>query len=314
MSVALVTGANGFLGRYVCRELAVRGAKFAAVTRAGGGGVEGAARTISLSREPKKGELGAIFEEVRPSAIYHLAGTSRSDDLANLYRANVLYAGAILEAALASHARPAVLLVGSAAEYGQPVHRDMTVRETDPCSPLSAYGISKLAQTHHGMAAAAKGLPVVVARLFNPIGASSPTTTALGSFVSQVAAIGSAGGALTTGPLQAVRDFVDAAAAARIIVELAETQAAMGQIVNVSTGIGTSLDEMVRRLVRIAGVPVRHEIDPRRHGTSELDVVIGDPGRLASLGLAMAQPDFDALLARMLEAARRSERSKEPTM
>ncbi|MGA2795427.1 MAG: NAD-dependent epimerase/dehydratase family protein [Roseiarcus sp.] len=314
MSVALLTGASGFLGRYVCRELASRGMAFVALTRAGGGAIEGASRTISLSRGPSKEQLGAIFEEVRPRAIYQLAGTSRMDDLEGIYRANVLYAGAILEAALASDARPAVLLVGSAAEYGQPVHRDMTVREPDPCNPLSAYGISKLAQTHHGMAAAAKGLPVVVARLFNPIGAGSPTTTALGSFVSQVAAIGPAGGALTTGPLQAVRDFVDAAAAARVLVALAETQAAMGQIVNVSTGIGTGLDEMVRRLVRIAGVPVRHEIDRRRHGTSDLDVVIGDPGRLASLGLAMAPPDFDALLARMLEAARLGERSIEPTM
>jgi GDP-4-dehydro-6-deoxy-D-mannose reductase len=313
MSVALVTGPGGFLGRYVCRELASRGIEFVALTRAEGA-IEDASRTISLSGGPGKEQLGTIFEEVRPRAIYHLAGTSRIDDLEGLYRANVFYAGAILEAALASDARPAVLLVGSAAEYGQPVHRDMSVRETDPCNPLSAYGISKLAQTHHGMAAAARGLPVVVARLFNPIGAASPTTTALGSFVSQVAAIGPSGGALTTGPLQAVRDFADAAAAARVMVTLAETQSAMGQIVNVSTGIGTGLDEMVRRLIRIAGVPVRHKIDRRRHGTSDLDVVIGDPGRLASLGLAMAIPDFDALLAGMLEAARRSERFTEPTM
>jgi nucleoside-diphosphate-sugar epimerase len=314
MSVALVTGASGFLGRYVRRELASRGMSFVALGRAGGGVIEGASRMISLSRSPSKEQLEAIIEEVRPRAIYHLAGTSRMDDLEGLYRANVLYAGAILEAALASDARPPILLVGSAAEYGRPVHRDMNVRETDPCNPLSPYGISKLAQTHHGMAAAAKGLPVVVARLFNPIGAASPTTTALGSFVSQVAAMGPAGGALTTGPLNAIRDFVDAAAAARVLVELAETRTAIGQIVNVSTGVGTGLDEMVRRLVRISGVPLRHEIDRRRHGTSDLDIVIGDPGRLASLGLAMAIPDFDALLAKMLEAARLGERSTEPTM
>ena len=314
MSVALVTGANGFLGRYVCRELASRGAEFVALTRAGGGRIDGAARTISLSRRPNNEELTAILEEIRPRAIYHLAGTSRMDDLEALYRANVLYAGAILEAALASEPRPTVLLVGSAAEYGEPVHRDMTVRETDPCHPLSAYGISKLAQTHHGMAAAAKGLHVVVARLFNPIGAASPATTALGSFANQVAAIGPSGGALTTGPLHAVRDFVDAAAAARALVGLAETESAMGQIVNVSTGVGTRLDELVRRLIRIAGVPVRCEIDRRRHGTNDLDVVIGDPGRLADLGLAMPKPNYDALLAGMLEAARLGERSVEPTM
>ena len=40
-----------------------------------------------------------------------------------------------------------------------------------------------------GLACAAKGLPVVVARLFNPIGVGSAPTTALGSFVNQIAAM-----------------------------------------------------------------------------------------------------------------------------
>jgi len=314
MSVALVTGASGFLGRHVSCELARRGMAFVALARAGGGRPAGAFRTIALSSEPGPAQLRAIIEELRPHAIYHLAGTSRADDLEALYRANVLYAGAILEAALACAAKPVVLLVGSAAEYGRPAHADMTVRETDPCHPIGAYGISKLAQTHHGLAAAAKGLPVVVARLFNPIGAASPTTTALGSFVSQIAAFGSAGGVLRTGPLHAIRDFVDAAAAARVLVELAETPAAMGQIVNLCTGVGTGLDELVSRLIRIAGVPVRREIDESRRGTSDLDAVIGDPGRLASLGLAMASPDFDTILAGMLRTARLGERPTEPTM
>src|SRR5262249_54724185 len=157
---------------------------------------------------------------------------NRSDNLGLLYQANVLYAAELIEAALVSNCHPTVVLVGSAAEYGRPIRSNGIVRENDCCSPMTAYGISKLAQTHHGLAAAVRGLPVVVARLFNPIGTGSTQATALGNFVAQIAAMGPQGGILKTGPLGAVRDFVDVAVAAKVLAELATLPEAIGQVIN----------------------------------------------------------------------------------
>jgi len=301
MSVALVTGASGFLGQFICRELAGRNVEVVTLSRSTGQGV---ARSILLPEPLTRARLTGILDKVRPDTVYHLAGTSRSDNLDLLYRTNVLYAAELLEAALGGNCRPTVVLVGSAAEYGRPIRPNFIVRESDCCSPTSAYGISKLAQTHHGIGAAIRGLPVVVARLFNPIGAGSTQSNALGNFVAQIAAMGSRGGILKTGPLAAIRDFIDVADAARTLVELANRPEATGQVINLCTGVGTRLQSLVDRLIALAAIPLVHEIDDQRHGTSDIDAVIGDPGLLNRLGIAVPPPEIDSLLCDLLAKAR----------
>jgi len=301
MPVALVTGASGFLGSYVCGELLKRNFKVVRLVREGRTQheddavvVSGALNCVAAAR---------IVDEVAPDVIYHLAGTSRSADISALYQANVFYAEALLQGALSSRSRPRVLLVGSAAEYGVPTSRDMKVKESDVCRPLTAYGVSKLAQTHHGLAAASKGLRVRIARLFNPIGVGSPETTALGSFVKQVAAIDGTG-VLRTGNLGAVRDFIDVAEAARIIIDLPFTTKDSGEIYNVCTGKGLALSELVSRLIDASKVEVFHQVESTRGGTSDIDVVIGNNGRLRQTGIEIPDTAIDRILEEMLEAER----------
>jgi nucleoside-diphosphate-sugar epimerase len=303
MAVALVTGANGFLGSHVCRELDNLGIDVVTLNRSAD---HPSRRSFVLSQPFTCESLGEVVRSVKPGTIYHLAGTSCSDNLQALYQTNVFYAAHLLDAALRCKMPPTVVLVGSAAEYGRPLHSDSTVRENDFCSPLNAYGISKLAQTHHGLACAAIGLPVVVARLFNPIGIRSAPTTALGSFVNQIATMGPKGGVLKTGPLEVVRDFIDVGDAAKGLIKLASHPAAKGQVVNLCTGTGVSLQSLVDRLLDVAGVPIVHEVNAQQRGTSDLDIVIGDNRRLKSFGISIAPPDIERLLRRMLDVARQN--------
>ncbi|GAA3099351.1 GDP-mannose 4,6-dehydratase [Rhizobium viscosum] len=306
MARALVTGANGFLGRYVCRELRRQGESVVCLSRSAH---SQQGETVVIPEKPSADDLLKIIERTQASMIYHLAGTSQMSDVPALYQANVFFAEALLTAAANSLVRPGILLIGSAAEYGTPVSSDMTCREGDVCRPVSSYGISKLAQTYHGLAAARGGLDVTIARLFNPIGVGSPACTALGSFVGQIAAIKGHAGTLKTGSLDAVRDFIEVAEAARVIVELPRLKAAHGDVVNVCSGVGTKLENIVSSLMKVSGAEVMLLKEDFRRGTSDLNMVVGSNARLRELGLEVALPDFEAIMREMLAAERSNSQS-----
>ncbi|GEC57703.1 hypothetical protein BEL01nite_67460 [Bradyrhizobium elkanii] len=109
-----------------------------------------------------------------------------------------------------------------------------------------------------------------------------------------------------------MRDFVDAADAARALVDLAETPRAVGQIINVCTGVGTTVQHLVDRLMEIVDAPITHEVEGERRGTSDLDIIIGDANRLSQLGIAVPLPDVDAILRQMLAAAQAENRQVSP--
>lgn len=298
MQLALVTGSGGFVGRHLCAHLRARGESVVALARRASRASPAGVRRVECDLDVPS--LSALFARERPSVIYHAAGTTDMTDLTALYEANVCYAARLLQAAEASAPDATVLLVGSAAEYGPPQRPNGVVNEQDPCHPVSAYGISKLSQTHHGLAAAARGMKVVIARLFNPIGPFAPPTSALAAFARQLGAAPARGGVLTTGPLHAIRDFTHIGETARALVDLSGCRRAHGLAVNVCSGHGRSLSEMVERLLALSPVAVRHEVDLRRGGTSQLDAVVGDPTQLRQLELALPSFDVDAVLRQML--------------
>src|SRR5207248_561315 len=104
------------------------------------------------------------------------------------YLVNTVYAARLLHAMeLAGCALVPTLLIGSAAEYGAVNEDDVPITETMPARPIDHYGISKLAQTLIGQAAARDGRSIVVARTFNAIGPGMPEHLSVQSFVKQIA-------------------------------------------------------------------------------------------------------------------------------
>jgi nucleoside-diphosphate-sugar epimerase len=311
MPVAVVTGSRGFIGQHVLLELVARGTRVITIgresSRPGAGPNHVTLRDVSDGQKIRR-----VIQEQKPVAIYHMAGTAETDNIEELYRANVIYACTVLSAARSVTAPPTVVLAGSATEYGLVPAKYMPVRETFPSRPTSHYGISKLTQTLHGLAAAGEGTPVVIARLFNPVGARMPRSLALGSFAAQIACMPADGGSLITGDLDSVRDFAPVREVARVLVALAQTPAAYGSIVNVCTGRGTSLLEFVELMVARAGVPVRIERDPARTGTNAVKNFVGDPSRLRSFGLTIARQDHTALIDEIMGSYGRSKCALDP--
>jgi GDP-4-dehydro-6-deoxy-D-mannose reductase len=298
---ALVTGATGFLGRHVLDRLAALGIEAWTLGRRAPAGQD-TAHALALADPGDQAGIRAALDAARPDLVLHLAGSTDASCIGRLYRVNTLFAVHLCQAALAQEERPRVLLLGTAAEYG-PVPEDaLPVTEETPCRPAGAYGISKLAQSLHGLDFAAAGLPVVVARLYNAIGHGMPEHLALGSFARQIAAMGPAGGTLVTGDLEVERDFVTARDAARILVELAALPEVTG-VVDLCSGQPTNLRRLVEAMVAAAPCPVAMRTDPARRGVTALRRHYGAGARLRALGLLPPPPDPAVVAGEILGGA-----------
>jgi GDP-4-dehydro-6-deoxy-D-mannose reductase len=287
---ALVSGATGFIGSHLTVHLAAEGWNVA-VTPPGGDLATRAAR------------LATAVDALAPMVVFHMAGLSRAAHSAALYEANLVLPAHLLAAAARQKRPPLVILAGSAAEYGNVPPDCVPVREAQPCHPLTDYGIAKYAQTLMAEARAAAGLPIVVARLWNPVGRGMPGHLALASFAAQIAAMPSLGGTLHVGNLDVERDFLDVGEVTRLMAGLATRSEAIGHVVNICAGRTWRLRSLVDDLIRLAGKPVSLEVDPRRVRAGEPAALCGHTGRLARLGLAPMLPNFDTILPQLLAAA-----------
>jgi nucleoside-diphosphate-sugar epimerase len=299
----LVTGASGFVGRSVLTELRKRGLEAVAVSRTVLPGVTSEGTRL-LSDPSDAAEVRDLLLSVEPQIVLHLAGVATAPSYSDLYEANVVFAANLLDAALAMPHKPRVLLAGSAAEYGPVAAALQPVREDVACRPNTAYGASKLAQTSHAFVAASRGLPVVVARLFNPIGPSMPKSLALGSFAHQIARMDKSGGVLATGDLDVVRDFMDIRTTAKLMVDLSLATNVSAEVVNVCTGEGLRLLDLTQRLIAVSGVPVELRHDESRRGNSDVRVFVGNPSKLKELGLQAEASHMDSILEAILRSAR----------
>ncbi|WP_028218344.1 NAD-dependent epimerase/dehydratase family protein [Paraburkholderia oxyphila] len=149
MSSILVTGANGFVGRSVCRTLAANGHDVTALVRRVGTSADaGAAREWAHGGTDFAGLAEAWPRELVPDCVVHLAARvhvmndTAVDPLAAFRATNVEGALRVARAAREHGAQRMVFVssVKAAAEFDAGV----PLAESMPAAPDDAYGLSKL--------------------------------------------------------------------------------------------------------------------------------------------------------------------------
>lgn len=155
-----------------------------------------------------------------------------------------------------------VFLSSGGTVYGDAGPRPLP--ESTPRSPLSSYGISKLAAeqylSEHRLRV---GNPATSLRVGNAYGPGQRVERGQGAVAAFLAAARDGATVPFYGSGDVTRDYVhvdDVAQAVSAVVDLAEPPLA----INVGTGVGTSLTELHRMVEQVTGRPVRRALLPAR--------------------------------------------------
>ena len=287
-----VTGASGFVGRRLMR-----------LFRAAGHEAHGTDREVDVTNPVA---IHAALANHAPEAIVHLAALSsvatswREPHLC--YRQNFVGTRTLLAAAHSACPNARVLLIGSADQYAPTTPAAAPLDETTPLRPRSPYARTKAAAELLGAAAARRGQPVVRVRAFNHTGAGQPDLFVVSNFARQVARIrlGHQEPVMRVGNLESVRDFLHVDDVLDAYLALLDPNVP-AETYNIASGRSTSIQEILDRLIEIAGIEPRIERDPDRW--RETDWLVGDAARLRQATGWQPKISLDAILHELYRPA-----------
>ncbi len=244
--------------------------------------------------------LAEVLRISRPDIVVHLAalafvGHGKADEF---YDVNMLGTRNLLQAIeLAGIQVERVLLASSANVYGNA--SEGMLGETTPPAPANDYAVSKLAMEY--VAGLWRGrLPITITRPFNYTGVGQAEQFLVPKIVSHFV---KRRPSMELGNLNVSRDFGDVRAVASAYRQLLESPAAIGAVVNVCSGEGHSLKQIVEMCERLTGHAVEVRVNPAFVRPNEVNVLLGDNRLLRSLIGNWQSPPLEDTLRWMLGAA-----------
>jgi UDP-glucose 4-epimerase len=278
---AVVTGGAGFIGSHLVDGLLDAGAEVTVVDHLRGGHTHNLAGALERGAAVVRADVSDVvamtdaLERTRPDVVFHLAAQidvrrSVADPSTDAHL-NVGGTAAVLEAARNAGAAR-VVLASTAGVYGDPP--DLPAREDAPVAPLSPYGASKAAaETYLTLFRRLHDMSTLALRMSNVYGPRQDPHGESGVVAIFSAAASEGRPATIYGDGLQTRDYVYVADVVRAF--LAAARSDVDGVVNVSTGIETSLLELAATLgletVMAPGRPgevTRSCLDPARaHAT-----------------------------------------------
>lgn len=290
---ALVTGAGGFVGRYLVDHLLEQGDEVLGITRSRSG-TPLACKTEYFDI----GDLDACRQAIsayKPDAIYHLAGMAfvpeAEEDFEKALKVNVLGTSNIYRVTHLLERPTRILLISSSEVYGKIKPAQLPINEKTQIAPANNYSLSKamaeLVSTRYSDSAS---LTNVIIRPFNHIGPGQNARFVVSNFARQLALIklNKAPAKISVGNLEARRDFTDV----RDIVRAYRLAAVSGRgLYNFASGKSISIRSILDLLIMVSGIKVDVKPDPTRIRASDTPELFADISKAkAELGW---EPEFE---------------------
>lgn len=285
MSKVLVTGANGFVGNHLVKELADAGYEVVGV---GGPKLPGMKDPEGLSdyivADLNNPEEVARIDFQGVTGVIHLAGLAAVgpsfDQPLQYVAVNVGLEVNLFEEASKQGVKPKFIVISSGALYNPSAA--MPITELSAVLANSPYAVSKIGQEEMGKYYTARGFQVVIARPFNHIGPGQNLGFIVPDLTKQVIDIERGeGDKILVGNLEARRDYTDVrdiARAYRLLLEKGHS----GEIYNICSGTSRSGQEMLDLIVSKSNSEVTVEQDPARMRPSDTPDIYGSHEKLTT--------------------------------
>jgi nucleoside-diphosphate-sugar epimerase len=291
----LITGARGFIGKYLAAELLRQGADVTGLTVDSSGGDDRMSWIKCDITSPAT--LKGIGKNI--DIVFHLAAISNVDasirDPVITLSTNTFGTANLLEESRISDVKKFVY-ISSAHVYGVPQY--LPVDEAHPVVPREPYAASKIASEQIVQAYAnAYGLDYGILRPFNVFGAGQDTSFLIPGVISQAMK----DGAIRVGNTDPTRDFLYVDDCVNGFLCVAERGTG---IYNIGSGEDRSIASVVEKIRDLVNPGIAIEIDEnrKRAGKVEIPRMLADISRLKGLGWTPAV-GFDEGLARTVAAA-----------
>mmetsp|Transcript_28935 Transcript_28935/g.34138 ORF Transcript_28935/g.34138 Transcript_28935/m.34138 type:complete len:357 (+) Transcript_28935:74-1144(+) len=309
----LVTGGAGYIGSHTCLELLNAGEQVIVVDNHINSSIESLNRVRELTKCAESSlifrqlnvcdadALDAVFEEFpgQIGSCIHFAGLKAvGESVGNpvLYYENNIGSTLILLKALKKHGVRNLVFSSSATVYGDPESLPVTEAPSTPLRATNPYGKTKLfieEILRDSAVAAPEFWRIAILRYFNPIGAHesgrigedpSGIPNNIMPFISQVCVgrrphLSVFGSDWDTPDGTGVRDYIHVVDLARghlaALNKITATAEGMCRAVNLGTGTGISVLDLVKGMEKAIGKPVPYQMAARRPG--DIATVYCDP-------------------------------------
>jgi UDP-glucose 4-epimerase len=298
----LITGGAGFIGAALANELVHQGHTVRVLDDLSAGDQDRLDRTVHFTRGnvEDKPKVWRLLNKI--DCVYHLAARVSVPESVLYPReyndTNVSGTVSIMEA-MRDAGIKRVVLASSGAIYGE--QSTGKVHEKLLPNPTSPYAVSKLAAEGYVHTIGGQwNIETVALRIFNAYGPGQvvPPTHApvIPQFVRQILG----GGSLVIyDDGRQIRDYVYVDDVVRALVAAATAPDVARQIINIGTGVGTSINELVRDIEGVTGRQATTVVNPAVSGG--VSSLVADTGRARRLLDYQPQVTLAEGLVRLIE-------------
>jgi nucleoside-diphosphate-sugar epimerase len=278
--VYLITGASGFVGANLCRRLVDLGEEVHIFVRPTSSRwrLNGFESKINIHTTDLRDseQVRQLVATIRPTIIYHLAtygGYHYQTDIEEILQVNIFGLWNLLNSCNQIEYELFVN-TGSSSEYGR---KQFAMRETDMLSPNSYYAVTKVAQSLFCQHFAKENdRPIVTLRLFSVFGPFEEPNRLIPKLVMATLL----DKAIDMVSADTARDFIYIDDVVDAYLKIDTLHALRGEILNIGTGIQSTLAYVVKVLEEISGKKIQARWNTMPHRPWDTDIWVADRSKM----------------------------------